>query len=95
MLSESAIYLRTKKSCYYPIEWIGVADFDGFLRFELKEGAEYVKEIFDVFTNPEQTQEIMRTCMGFESFERLFEGYTKFKGLSLKDNGNIVVTLSK
>ena len=91
-MKEFKIYLKTNSGKTYEIEWIGVADFDGCLRFELVSAEPFVKDVITVFTDPAETQVITRVYPLCDD-ERVFEGYTKFKSIDIKPDGNIVVGL--
>lgn len=91
-MKEFNLYLKTNSGKTYEIEWIGVADFDGCLRFELVSAEPFVKDVITVFTNPAETKILARVYPLCDD-ERVFEGYTKFKSIDIKPDGNIVVGL--
>ncbi|MBR0161963.1 MAG: hypothetical protein IJQ02_11870 [Oscillospiraceae bacterium] len=74
----------------FPIEWIGISDFDGSLRFET--GETDMAKLFQVFADPKHTQELVRV---FDETERVYEGYTFFKGMDWLPSGNVVIRLLK
>ena len=84
------ITLKTKQGTELPIEWIGISDFDGSLRFETTETD--MAKLFSIFTDPEQTQALTRI---FDETERVYEGFTFFKGMEWLPTGNVVVRLLK
>ncbi len=84
------IILRTNSNKEYPIEWIGIADFDGCLRFEVADAADRMPELFAAFTDPAETETLTRV---FDEDERVFTGFTGFKGMDLKPSGNLVIAL--
>lgn len=84
------IILRTNSNKEYPIEWIGVADFDGCLRFEIADAADRMQELFAAFSDPQETETLTRV---FDEDERVFTGFTGFKGMDLKPSGNVVIAL--
>ena len=84
------IILRTNSNKEYPIEWIGVADFDGCLRFEIADAADRMQELFAAFSDPQETETLTRV---FDEDERVFTGFTRFKGMDLKPSGNLVIAL--
>ena len=86
------VFLKTNTGKTYEVEWIGVADFDGCLRFELVSAECFVKDVITVFTDPAETKVLTRVCPVLDD-GRVFEGYTKFKSLDIKSNGNIVIGL--
>lgn len=86
------LFLKTNTGKTYEIEWIGVADFDGCLRFELVSAECFVKDIITVFTDPAETKVLTRSYPLCDD-DRVFEGFTKFKSLDIKSNGNIVIGL--
>ena len=71
-----------------PIEWIGISDFDGSLRFETTETD--MPTLFAIFNDPEHTRCLTRV---FDEDRRTFEGYTGFKGIERMGTGKIVVRL--
>ncbi len=86
------IILRTNSNKEYPIEWIGIADFDGCLRFEVADAADRMPELFAVFTDPSATETLTRV---FDEDRRVFTGYTGFKGMDLKPSGSVVIALMR
>ncbi len=84
------IKLITKLGESFPLEWIGISDFDGSLRFEVTGGE--VAKLFQVFTDPKHTQVLTRI---FDETEKTYEGYTFFKGMDWLPSGNVVVRLLK
>lgn len=91
-MEEFKIYLETNSGKIYEVEWIGVADYDGCLRFELVSVECFVKDIITVFTDPAETKVLTRSYPLCDD-DRVFEGFTKFKSLDIKSNGNIVIGL--
>lgn len=85
-------FVETAKGNQYPIDWIGVSSFDDQLRFELVDGADYIREAFEVFSNPEQTKTLVRHC--FED-DRKFEDFIKFTGMDIRNKKNLVISLSR
>ena len=86
------ITLQTAAGKSFPIEWVGIADFDGCLRFEVTAAADHMPELFAVFSDPRETETLTRV---FDEDERVFTGYTGFKGMDLKPSGNVVVALMR
>ena len=82
--------LKTAKGTELPINWIGISDFDGSLRFETTEGN--MAELFRIFNDPEHTICLTRVC---DEAEKEFEGFTSFKGIERMGNGCTVVRLMK
>ncbi len=80
--------LRTAKNTEIPINWIGISDFDGSLRFETTETN--LAELFMIFNDPEHTICLTRV---FDEAEKDFEGFTFFKGIEKMGNGCTVVRL--
>ena len=81
--------LRTAKGFEIPINWIGISDFDGSLRFETTETD--MAKLFTIFNGPEHAIKVTRI---FDEVERDFEGYTSFKGIEKMANGNTVIRLN-
>ena len=80
--------LKTAKGTEVPINWIGISDFDGSLRFETTETN--LAELFMIFNDPEHTICLTRV---FDEAEKEFEGFTSFKGIERMSNGCTVVRL--
>ena len=80
--------LKTAKGTEVPINWIGISDFDGSLRFETTETN--LAELFMIFNDPEHTICLTRV---FDEAEKDFEGFTFFKGIERMGNGCTVVRL--
>lgn len=72
----------------FSISWCGPSTIDFALRFAIPDGD--MAEIFATFTNPEETATLTHV---FDEHETVFTGYTKFKGVDLKPDGEIVVAL--
>ena len=82
------IEIRTAKDFSIPVNWIGVSDFDGSLRFETPETD--LAALFAVFSDPEHTITLTRI---FDEDEKTFSGFTAFKGLERMGNGYTVIRL--
>ena len=82
--------LKTAKNVEIPINWIGISDFDGSLRFETTETN--LAELLMIFNDPEHTICLTRV---FDEAEKEFEGFTSFKGIERMGNGCTVVRLMK
>ena len=82
--------LKTAKGTELPINWIGISDFDGSLRFETTETN--LVELFMIFNDPEHTICLTRV---FDEAEKDFEGFTFFKGIERMGNGCTVVRLMR
>ena len=82
--------LKTAKNVEIPINWIGISDFDGSLRFETTEGN--MAELFRIFNDPQYTNCLTRV---FDEAEKEFEGFTSFTGIERMSNGCTVVRLMK
>lgn len=85
------IKLKTATGKEFEIGWIGVSELDGSLRFEVM-GANMF-ELITVFIRPEETATLTRI---FDEDEKVFDGFTVFKGVDQKfGDGGIVVALVK
>ena len=82
--------LRTAKGFEIPINWIGISDFDGSLRFETTETN--IAELYMIFNDPEQTIKLTRV---FDEVGRDYDGFTFLKGYDWMENGCIVFRLKK
>ena len=68
--------LHTAQNYIIPVNWIGVSDFDGSLRFETPETD--LATLFSVFSDPSHTSALTRI---FDEDKKTFSGFTAFKGL--------------
>ena len=82
------LQLRTAQNYTIPVNWIGVSDFDGSLRFETPETD--LATLFSVFSDPAHTTVLTRI---FDEDEKTFSGFTAFKGLEKMANGCTVIRL--
>ena len=82
------LQLRTAQNYTIPVNWIGVSDFDGSLRFETPE--KDLATLFTVFSNPAHTAALTRI---FDEDEKTFSGFTAFKGIEKMANGCTVIRL--
>ena len=82
------IEIRTAHNYTIPVNWIGVSDFDGSLRFETPETD--LVTLFTVFSDPAHTITLTRI---FDEDEKTFSGFTAFKGLERMGTGTTVIRL--
>ena len=82
------IEIRTAQNYTIPVNWIGVSDFDGSLRFETPETD--LVTLFTVFSDPAHTITLTRI---FDEDEKTFSGFTAFKGLERMASGATVIRL--
>ena len=82
------IQLRTAQNYTIPVNWIGISDFDGSLRFETPETD--LAKLFSVFSDPSHTSALTRIC---DEDEKTFSGFTAFKGLERMGTGATVIRL--
>ena len=82
------LQLRTAQNYTIPLNWIGVSDFDGSLRFETPETD--LAALFSVFNDPAHTKTLTRI---FDEDEKTFSGYTAFKGIEKMGTGTTVIRL--
>ncbi len=82
------LQLKTAQGFTLPINWIGVSDFDGSLRFETSETDLAV--LFSVFSDPAHTITLTRI---FDEDEKTFSSFTAFKGLERMGIGTTVIRL--
>ena len=82
--------IETAQGTSLPINWIGISDLDGSLRFETSEPD--IATLFSIFSDPEHTRTLTRV---FDEHRKTFEGFTGFKGIERMGTGNIVVRLLK
>ena len=80
--------LETAQGTAVPINWIGISDLDGSLRFEAIGGD--LPALFGIFSDPSHTSTLTRV---FDEDRKTFEGFTTLKGIERMATGNIVVRL--
>ena len=80
--------IETAQGTSLPINWIGISELDGSLRFETSEPN--MATLFSIFSDSEHTQTLTRV---FDEDRKTFEGFTGFKGIERMGTGNIVVRL--
>ena len=81
------IILRTNTKKEFEIEWIGVADFDGCLRFEIADAADRMPELFAAFSDPNETETLTRV---FDEDERRIEEDERGKTFEEDDSTGII-----
>ncbi len=84
------IKLITAKGVELSIDWIGISDFDGSLRFEVL--SDDMNLLYGIFTDPEQTGTLTRV---YDEEQKVYEGFTAFKGIEKMASNNIVVRLMR
>jgi len=72
----------------YQVEWCGVSTIDFALRFEVVNST--MDNILSTFMNPVETARLTHI---FDENTALYTGFTKFKGVDLKPNDAVVVSL--
>ncbi len=82
--------ITTAKGIEFPINWIGISDFDGSLRFEVL--SDDMNLLYGIFIDPEQTRVITRV---YDEEQKIYEGFTAFKGIEKMASNNIVVRLMR
>ena len=82
------VEIRTAQNYTIPVNWIGISDFDGSLRFETPETD--LAKLFSVFSDPAHTITLTRI---FDEDEKTFSGFTAFKGLEKMGTGSTVIRL--
>lgn len=70
------------------IDWCGPSTIDYALRFEIV--GSNMQTVLATFTDPEETATLTHI---FDEHSTVFTGYTLFKGVDMRQNGNIVVAL--
>lgn len=72
----------------YRIDWCGPSTIDYALRFEVIGST--MRDVLATFTDPVETATLTHV---FDEHRTVFTGYTAFKGVDMRQNGNIVVAL--
>ena len=80
--------LITAQGTELPLNWIGISELDGSLRFETPETD--LATLFGIFNDPEHTRSLTRV---FDEDRKTFEGFTVFKGIEKMATGNTVIRL--
>ena len=80
--------LETAQGTTLPLNWIGISELDGSLRFETPETD--LATLFSIFNDPEHTRSLTRV---FDEDRKTFEGFTVFKGIERMPTGNTVLRL--
>lgn len=80
--------LKTATGKAFDILWDGVATIDFTLRIAIVNAP--MQEIFEVFSNSTETETLTRIDDGIES---VYQGFTKFRGVDLAPDGEIIVSL--
>lgn len=73
----------------FNVLWDGVSSIDGSLRIAVS-GAT-MQDVISAFTEPGACKKIIRTWDGIES---VYTGFSVFRGVDLKPDGEIVVALN-
>lgn len=74
----------------YQVGWCGLSTIDYVLRFGVR--GESMVDVLQVFMNAEETETLVHT---FDERTNEYDGYITFRGVDLKPNGEIVVSLSQ
>lgn len=80
--------IKTATGKEFEILWDGVASIDGALRFAVINAP--MAEIFETFSDPAECTTLTRIWDGVES---VYTGYTRFRGVDRKIDGEIVVAI--
>jgi len=72
----------------FNVNWCGQATIDFVLRFEVVNGT--MTNILSTFMNPVETAKLTHI---FDENRAVYTGFTKFKGVDLKPNDAVVVSL--
>ena len=80
--------LETAQGTTLPLNWIGISELDGSLRFETPETD--LATLFGIFNDPEHTRSLTRV---FDEDRKTFEGFTVFKGIEKMATGSTVLRL--
>lgn len=86
-MDEKILILTNGKE--FDILWDGVSTIDGTLRFAVVNAT--MAEIFTAFSDPQACSTLTRVWDGIES---VYTGYTVFRGVDLKPDGEIVVSMN-
>lgn len=82
------ITTATRKT--YQVGWCGLSTIDYALRFGVK--GESMINVLQVFMDVAETETLVHT---FDEHSSEYDGYIVFRGVDLKPNGEIVVSLSR
>lgn len=73
----------------WQIKWCGVSAFDNVLRFEIVNST--MQDVLLTFTDESETETLRYY---FDAEETVYTGYSVFKGVDLRHDGGIVVSLN-
>lgn len=82
--------ITTATQRVFQVSWCGLSTIDYVLRFGVR--GESMTDVLQAFMNPDETETILHT---FDERTNEYNGYTVFRGVDLKPNGEIVVSLSQ
>lgn len=74
----------------FRVNWCGVSTIDSVIRFGVK--GESMIDVLQVFMDAAETETLVHT---FDEHSSEYDGYIVFRGVDLKPNGEIVVSLSQ
>lgn len=80
----------TAKSKHIAVNWCGASTIDFALRFSVKGMS--MTDVLAIFMNPEETETLTHV---FDERSATYKGYTTFRGVDLKPDGAIVVSLKE
>lgn len=82
--------ITTATGKVFQVGWCGLSTIDYVLRFGVK--GESMIDVLQVFMSPSETETLLHT---FDERTNEYDGYIVFRGVDLKPNGEIVVSLSQ
>lgn len=82
--------ITTATGKVFQVGWCGLSTIDYVLRFGVK--GESMIYVLQVFMSPSETETLLHT---FDERTNEYDGYIVFRGVDLKPNGEIVVSLSQ
>lgn len=82
--------ITTATGRVFQVGWCGLSTIDYILRFGVK--GESMVDVLQVFMDATETESLVHT---FDERTNKYDDYTTFRGVDLKPNGEIVVSLSQ
>ena len=79
------IKIVTAQGTEFSVNWAGISELDGSLRFEVVESD--IQTLFQIFSDREHTKELTRV---FDEDRRTFEGYTRIIRIAQMPSGIVV-----
>lgn len=74
------------------VDWCGISMVDDSFKIESIPDTLSLAEAFAIFSDPKETQVLTNL---YEDVEFVYEGYIVLKGINMKSNGQVLVSLKQ